>query len=374
MSSEPALSIRSLSIRGFRNLARVDLEPSPQFNVLSGDNGQGKTNLLEAVYVLATSRSFRTAKPGDLVAFGRETATVRARVDEDGVEREQSVGLAHGKRLVRTDGKTPPSLAAYATRTPVVVFHPGALSLSMGSGADRRRLLDRMALYAGAAAGDAVQSYVHAKRARQRVLETRGDRSPDLDGWEELMVLHGRAVTAARRDAAATLGTDAEAAFARIGTPDLALRVRYQAGAPVDSESFRTELARNRARDRARKSPSVGPHRDDLVLELGGVPARGTASQGQHRAIVLALQLAEIAMIRRLRGSRPLLLLDDVSSELDRMRTAALFASLRDECSQVLLTTTRPELIETGYLSASADRRDFLVEGGAITPLPGRRA
>ncbi len=366
MSADLALSIRMLGIRSFRNLARVDIEPSPFFNVLSGDNGQGKTNLLEAVYVLATSRSFRTAKPAELVTFGSEVATVRATVDEGGISREQSVGLGPAQRAVRIDGKRPPTLAAYATQTPAVVFHPGALSLSTGSGAERRRLLDRIALYAGAASGEAVQSYSHAQRARQRVLETRGDRSPDLDGWEELMARHGKEVGDARERAAASLGPEAEVAFTRIGAQGVDLRIRYERGAPADKATFREELGRSRVRDRARRSPAVGPHRDDLALVLSGRPARGTASQGQHRAIVLALQLAEIEVVRRLRGMRPILLLDDVSSELDRERTAALFAALREEQSQVLLTTTRPDLIETGFLAAATERRDFRVAAGQI--------
>ncbi len=129
---------------------------------------------------------------------------------------------------------------------------------------------------------------------------------------------------------------------------------------------FRTELAKNRRRDRARRSATSGPHRDDLSISLGGRSARGMASQGQHRAIVLSLNLAEIEVIGEARGVRPMLLLDDVSSELDRARTLSLFASLGREQSQVLLTTTRPELIDTGKLG-TGDRRDFCVIGGHIT-------
>src|ERR1700722_10791069 len=141
------LAVEALSVRAFRNLSSVDVELGPRFNVLSGDNGQGKTNLLEAVYLLATSRSFRTAKLGELVESGGETASIRARVREGAEEREQSVGVRAGLRAVRIDGKRPPGLAAYAVRTPTVVFHPGIVSLSTGSGADRRKLLDRVALY-----------------------------------------------------------------------------------------------------------------------------------------------------------------------------------------------------------------------------------
>ncbi|MGH7434551.1 MAG: DNA replication/repair protein RecF [Polyangiaceae bacterium] len=366
MPAEPSLCIQMLAVRSFRNLSRVDIEPSAGFNVISGDNGQGKTSLLEAVYVLATSKSFRTSRPLEIVQFGAVDATVRATVLEGGLPREQSVGLGKGMRAVRVDGKRPATLASYATRTPAVVFHPGALTLSSGGGTDRRKLLDRVALYADASPG-APAAYAQAQRSRQRVLETRGEKSPDLDGWEELMVQHGLALSSARDVATGLIAPEAEAAFVRIGSPGGALRVSYVRSAPVEPAAFRDELARNRARDRARRSPSVGPHRDDLLLELGGHGARISASQGQHRAIVLALHLAEIEVVCRLRGSRPILLLDDVSSELDRQRTAALFAALRAQQGQVLLTTTRPDLIEPGAFSASAERRDYVVNGGQIT-------
>src|ERR1700691_3675457 len=123
------LAIESLTTRGFRNLGSAEVQFGSRFNVVHGDNGQGKTNLLEAVYVVATSRSFRTSKMADLIGAGGDTASLRARVHEDGEAREQSVGLRAGTRAVRIDGKRPPTLGAYAVRTPVVVFHPGMVSL-----------------------------------------------------------------------------------------------------------------------------------------------------------------------------------------------------------------------------------------------------
>ncbi len=360
------LAIESLSVRAFRNLSSVDLELGQRFNVLSGDNGQGKTNLLEAVYVLATSRSFRTAKLGELVESGGETASVRGRLREGTTEREQSVGIRTGMRAVRVDGRRPTTLAEYAVRTPIVAFHPGVLALSAGSGADRRKLLDRVALYLRPGSLAEAGGYLRAVRARQRVLETRGPTAADLDDWEALIARHGVVVSAARGEAARRLGPAAERAFSTIGPSGLALRVSYAPNAPPDPEAFRVLLGRNRARDRARGSATSGPHRDELVLELGGRPMRGMASQGQHRAAVLALQLAEIDVIGEARGVRPLLLLDDVSSELDRARTAALFAALSSQRGQVFLTTTRPELIETGGLSGVDERLDFRVVSGQV--------
>jgi DNA replication and repair protein RecF len=223
-----------------------------------------------------------------------------------------------------------------------------------------------VALYESPASLVEGESYQRAMRARQRVLEVRGEGARDLENWEELVVRHGLALTEARAQAAAQLLPKAVAAFVRIGPPGLLLTGRYARSAPLEADDYRRELEHNRTRDRARGSASVGPHRDDLALELGGQTVRGIASQGQHRTIVLALELAEIEVISSRRDVRPILLLDDVSSELDAGRTAALFASLRDERGQVLLTTTRPELIETGVLSGMEDRRDFVVVGGQI--------
>jgi DNA replication and repair protein RecF len=362
------LAIESLSVRGFRNLSSVDLELGPRFNVLSGDNGQGKTNLLEAVYVLATSRSFRTTRLGELVESGCETASVRGRLRQGSTEREQSVGIRTGMRAVRVDGKRPSTLAEYAVRTPIVAFHPGVVALSAGSGGDRRKLLDRVALYLRPGSLVDAGGYLRALRARQRVLESRGPGAADLDDWEALIVRHGAALSAARAEAAGRLGPSAEGAFSSIGPNGLLLGVSYAPNTPPEPEEFRALLARNRARDRARGAATSGPHRDELELLLGGRPMRGMASQGQHRAVVLALELAEIDVIGQARGVRPLLLLDDVSSELDRTRTAALFAALASQRGQVLLTTTRPELIETGALSGVDERRDFRVVAGSLRP------
>jgi DNA replication and repair protein RecF len=362
------LAVEALSVRNFRNLARVDLELGPRLNVVYGENGQGKTNLLESMYVLGTSRSFRTARQAEQIAIGSSLASVRGRVREGGQLREQAIGLQERGRSVRVDDKRPATLSAYAVWTPMVVFHPGAISLSSGSGVERRRLLDRAALYMLPSSQGEREGYARASRARQRVLETRGERATDLDSWEHLMIQHGLALSAARKLAAEALSGPVENAFATIAGASPLLQVRYERGAPEEPEAFRAELARNRSRDRARRSATVGPHRDDLALELDRVPVRGMASQGQHRAVVIALELAEIEVIERARGVRPVLLLDDVSSELDQTRTRALFAALRREDGQVLLTTTRRELIDTEGLGADDERRDFRAVGGQILP------
>jgi DNA replication and repair protein RecF len=361
-----ALAVEWLKVRGFRNIRDADVELSPGLNVFRGDNGQGKTNLLEALYVLATSRSFRTARLQEAIELGAELASVRAQVREEGHVREQSVGLRGSRRLANVDGKRASNLAAYATTTPVVAFHPGVVSLSAGTSSERRKLLDRVALYRSPGSLANVADYGRAARARQRLLEAGGEAARGLDEWEEVMVGRGLAVRSARSEAAAELGAAAEEAHAGIGPIELRLRAEYAPGAPGEAEAFRSALAAGRRRDRARGSAGVGPHRDDLSLRFGETPLRGIASQGQHRAVVLALALAEMTVIGRGRGVQPILLLDDVSSELDRERTAALLDELTRHDGQVLLTTTRPELIQGTGAWGVESRRDFVVVRGQI--------
>ncbi len=361
-------------MRGFRNLAEVDLAPSPRFNVVAGDNGQGKTNLLEAIYVAATSKSFRTSKAAELVAHDAEVASVRLSLAEGDVgahdvaaEREQTLGIRGGTRHAKIDGKRPPSLAAYAVTSPVVIFHPGEVALSTGGSSERRRLLDRVGLYMEPSSIAVLESYARALRERQRALETRGVQARDLEQWEELIARHGLAVRATRARAAEALAPATVTSFARIAAPGLVLQASHRTNVPEDEATYRRALAEARAIDLRRGSASIGPHKDDLTLTIDDHPARGVASQGQHRAVVLALKAAEIEVVARARGVRPILLLDDVSSELDRDRTASLFDFLHEQRGQVFLTTTRPELIDTRRLSEPGDRADFFVQAGRVT-------
>jgi len=303
------------------------------------------------------------------VQHGRDVASVRAVISEDGARREQVLGLKDGARLVKIDGKRPPKLSAYAVRSPAVVFHPGEIALSMGSGSERRKLLDRVGLYASPGSTEDLERYTRALRERQRALEARGPSARDAPEWEDLMVRHGLGVRGARAEASRRLSAGTRNAFERIAAPGLALEVGYAPGCPGEPQAFRDDLAKSRVADARRGSASVGPHRDDLALRLDGHAVRGFASQGQHRTLVLALKSAEVEVVAEATGLRPLLILDDVSSELDRTRTAALFDHLQAHEGQVFLTTTRPELIEMAG-PARASRRDFSVREGVVAEEP----
>lgn len=362
------LLVTRLSLRDFRNIQSLSIEPATRFNVIAGDNGQGKTSLLEALYCVATSRSFRTEKLKELRRDGGEFARVDVELTEGGQARRQRVTVSDAGRAVFCDEQRAERLADYAVRTPMVVFHPGDLDLTMGGATRRRDLLDRVGLFSDPAAADDRSRYRRALRERQKILELRGERAAELDAYEQLVARHGARLSQIRERASIALAREAEPGFRRLVASELAFAMRYRPGGELDEERFRQQLAARRANDRRRHAATFGPHKDDLELFIDGRPARKHASQGQHRILTLALKLAELAAIREARAAHPILLLDDVSSELDPTRIGAVYEFLSSSPSQVFVTSTRPELFQTPGASAS-DRRDYVLFGGALRAL-----
>lgn len=358
------LILQHLAVRDVRNLRAVDVQPAPATNIVCGDNGQGKTSLLEAIYFLATTRSFRTARPREMICHQAPGCSVRGQMVDDSGTREQFVAITGSQRVVKLDGQRPVSLASYAVRTPVVVFHPGELSLTMGPAAGRRTLLDRVALYVSPSSHEHHGAYVQAMRARQRLLLGGSDRG--LSAYEHLMAEHGAELTKARREAAERLMQATQQAFEHLAPPELQLRMRYEPSGTDQPDQARQRLHDDRDTDRRRASASFGPHRDELVLLLGGRRARVVASQGQHRLLTLALKIAEMVCVQASSQVHPLLLLDDVSSELDAGRTSALFQLLGQRGHQVFITTTRRELLG-GLESRGGPARVFEVRDGRVT-------
>ena len=358
-----SLTFQRLRIQAFRNIEALEFEPSPRLNVIAGDNGQGKTSLLEALYWVATSKSFRTERARELVQVGAESTAVVARVQDDGLRREQRAVIASGSVAFSLDGKRASGRGAYATRTPVVVFHPGDLALASGPASVRRTLLDRIALYREPTSADHRQRYLRALRSRQKTLEERGPRAGELSAFEELMAAEGSRLSRARRAAAGELLSALEPAFRAVAPQELLLGTRYVAGGSEDEAEFRKQLEERRLADLRRRAATFGPQRDEVEIALDGRAARNHASQGQQRILALALKIAELSCVRAARGAHPVLLLDDVSSELDPGRTGAVYELLSSEPSQVFVTTTRPELFVT---SDAAERLDLVMRKGRL--------
>ena len=360
----PALRLERLSVDDFRNLAHVELAPHPRFTVLSGDNGQGTSNLLEAVCLVGWQRSFRGARAGEMIRHGAATARVEARLwAPPDPAHEARIDLRPGGRSVRLDGKRPPSPEAYFGTVQMVLFHPGELALVQGGPAERRALLDRVLYQTSVAYPSIHRDFRVALKSRNRLLRE-GARADAIRSFDRPLADAAVRIVAARAALVEELAPCVRTAFAEITGGALTLDVTYRPRtAASTSDELLEALERTFSRDQARGQTSAGPQGDDIDLSLDGHPARAFASQGQQRAIVLAIKCAEVDVVQGRSGHVPLLLLDDVSSELDATRSEYLFDRLRRGGGQVILTTTRAAILPVGE-----DTLTLRVEGGVIGP------
>jgi DNA replication and repair protein RecF len=367
------LRILQLSIRDFRNLAAVDLAPSPRATILLGENGQGKTNLLEAIYLLATLKPLRAARLVELVRFGQEGALVAADFDGPGGVRRAAVQVQAGGRTAFLDGKPQDRLDAYFEGLAAVCFAPDDLLLVKAGPEGRRRFLDRAAFNRWPAVLGEARDFVRALRARNAALRT-GPAEVEAS-FRGPLVRAGARLLVRRRALVEELAPRLATAFGEISGPGApAALLAYRPAAGVKLEGDEAELALRLAaaledrlpRDREKGYTSAGPHMDDLVLSLDGRGAKLYGSQGQQRALVLALKIAEIENLRTALGRPPLLLLDDVSSELDPAKNRYLLGYLAALPAQVFLTSTDRRLLEP---AAGPESAFFRVENGVVNPL-----
>ena len=358
--------LQQLSLRNYRNLRDVDFSPGPRFNVLHGDNGQGKSNLLEAIDYVGRLRSFRGARNEELIyrdGPGAPQADLTAVFTQQPLPRTHRIRLRRvGGRLVSIDGKRPRSRAAYHVLQQLVLFHPGDMQLSAGGPEQRRAFLDHMLTQFDATYGAALTAYERALRSRNRLLKAeRADRRAIL-AYDHLLATEGAVVGRARARLIADLAPRVVTLFEEITGTTLGLQLSYQPRVDPEVSAIERALAHSLPKDLARGFTADGPHGDDLHIELAQAPARRYASQGQHRALVLALKIAELQDLAERVGSVPILLLDDVSSELDRSRNRLLFELLGRLGGQVFLTTTHPE-----FILLHEHRHDFAIRAGVVT-------
>lgn len=354
--------LESLSLSGFRNLFVCTLTPGARFNVLFGDNGAGKSSLLEAIGYLAALSSFRDAKKEDIIALDSAQASILARVSAAPLARSYRVVLDRNTgRRVSVDQKRPTSLGSYFASFPLVLFHPGDVELMVGAPEPRRRFLDRVLEQLDAGFARSVDDYGKALRSRNRLLKSERPERRSISAYDPILAELGARIGAARMALTRELKPSVEAHFAEITEHALPLEVSYAARHEPTPEALRRELEASYEKDLARGFTGVGPHGDDLRVGVAKTLAKHHASQGQHRAIVLALKVAELSVLAERTGRVPLLLLDDVSSELDRSRNRRFFKLLSRLGSQVFLTTTHRE-----FILLDEERCDFQVDAGRI--------
>lgn len=343
--------------------------PGPRATVISGDNGQGKTNVVEAVYYLLAFRSFRTTTAADLWGWGQPGAKLEADVEGGGLQRQLQAELGPERRAFKLDGKAVRRDSAALSPFGMVLFVPEDLLLAKAPPAARRRFLD-LALF-GQDRGYYREAATYAKLLKSRnVALKRGGNPTLLDSYDQQLGDAGARLVTRRRRVCGRLLPLFQVLFTQIHA-DLDATLCYRGHPSLDGVNAEGDLARaleaglheRRDLDLRRGFTGFGPHADDLELSLKGHLAKDHGSQGQLRSLVLALKLAELALLTETLGEAPLLLLDDVASELDGQRRRRLFETIAALDGQTLITVTDPE-----FLPQLPSRTDVRVEAGQVMP------
>ncbi len=358
-----------LIAKDYRNFTQLDLEVPSAGLVIIGENGHGKTNLLEAVAYLALLRSFRGARDADVVRFGAPAFHVRAELTPPSAHHVVSVGFERSTRRKRAtlDGVEQPRLTSALGAVPSVQFSPADVALVAGGPSERRHYLDVMLALSSRAYLQALQLYRGALLRRNAALRTAqrdGARGAEHDArvsvWEPAMAAHGGVVAATRHAFVRDHSERFTQLSAAIGERR-PVSMKYSAtggesadeqltSADAQADAYRRAYAQQRAQELRRGVTMVGPHRDDLQLLLGGRDLRTFGSAGQQRSAAIALRLLELTTLRDAVGYPPLLLLDDPFAELDLGRAGRVLALLEDAgASQVLLAVPRVDDIPAAF-------------------------
>jgi DNA replication and repair protein RecF len=363
--------VESVSVLGVRNLAPGTIELGPAINLVRGPNGAGKTNVLEAVYLALAGRSCRTRDDRETITFGESLARAEARVRDRDRTREFlcSVSRSDGRRHL-VDGASA-SAESPQLRPALAVFMPDRLALVKGAPSLRRAHLDGFCEALWPARAEIRRRYSRALAQRNALLgriRAGVAGSGSLDAWDSELAAAGVELIALRAAAAARLAPPFKHALSALGLEgDAELRYRPRSDA-ASAEQLSEELAERREGDIARGYTGWGPHHDELGLEAGGRSIRRYASQGQQRLALLALLFAERRVLLDDDRPAPLMLLDDVTSELDAERRGLLVDHLTEGGGQALITAT-----EADHLPASCERHEIVVrDGRALAPTAGR--
>lgn len=361
------MRVTSLRLVNFRNYPSLSLRPDAGLCVLTGENAAGKTNVLEALFLCSLGRSHRTVRDGEMVRSGEAFASVAVDVDTRGGPRRIECKLFPGERKrLSVDGTALTRSGELLGCLNVVMFAPEDLSLVKDGPGERRRFLDMAISQLRPSYYYTLQQYNNALKQRNVLLkDPEGLDYDTLACWDEQLSILGASIILARAELVERLGMIAAEQHETLSDGAEALNVSYEPDVEPESsgdlvKTLRLALADSTEKDAFRGSTSVGPHRDDVKLSVNRSDVRVYGSQGQQRTTVLSLKLAQLEILRAEKGDAPVLLLDDVFSELDRNRQRMLLIAAQD-CQTFLTCTHLEEVTAAGVEQMQvyqvADRR-----------------
>lgn len=355
------MGLISLAVRDFRNIATAELAFSPQLNLITGNNGAGKTSLLEAVYFLGRAQSFRTTHPASLIREGADHLLVRGQI-QDHHGQPVPVGIQRDRATVqvRLAGRPVRQLAELVGRFPFQLLNPDSHRLLEGGPRHRRRFLDWGVFHVEQAFFPAWQRYSRALRQRNASLRARASPA-EIRLWDAELTAAGELLDRQRRDYLDGLLPVLDEHVRSL--VDIAgLRWDYRPGWPR-KQTYAEALAEGLEGDRRQGFTRLGPHRADLLPLLDGVPAQERVSRGQQKQLVAALMLAQARLYQRLKSQPCLFLIDDLASELDAGHRERVLHCLRSMHGQVFMTAIDEAAIDTAGWSS---QRRFHVEHGRV--------
>jgi DNA replication and repair protein RecF len=362
------VQLRSLTVQHFRNLAQQIVSLGEGLNVLVGENGQGKTNLVEAIHFLSTLRSFRTTSARDLLAHGQERGLVQGEVDSEGVSTRLKVILDRKGRYLWIGERSVRGIQEYLEILKVISFAPDDLNMIKGLPLLRRRFLDRAAFQFEAGYLRSLRDFSLALRSRNRLLKSNQVDVSQIESFSGTLSRCGSALTSQRAKLLKRLEATVHKSFGWMDAGQVGIELRFKpgwaAGDQMNPQLLAEELAKSLPQDQRFQTTRIGPQRDDFEILIDDRPARRFASQGQQRALTIALLLSLLEQITVEIGQRPILLLDDISSELDAAHRQRLFERIRQQGGQVLVTTTDQGLLD---LLAGSSMQVWRVEAGRVS-------
>ena len=334
------MKIKQLKLKNYRNYDLLELDFDPSTNILYGDNAQGKTNILESIYMCGTTKSHRGTKDRDMIRFGQEEAHIEAVIDKKGVPFEIDIHLKNNSPKGVAINKMPIRRAIELFWiVNIVFFSPEDLNIIKNGPSERRKFIDLELSQLDKVYLSDLTNYNRIVNQRNKLLKDvydRKDLMETLDIWDLQLVNYGKKIIDRRNQFIVELNEIVGKVHEQLTGGKEHLQIYYEPS--VSSMDFETNLIKNREKDIRMKSTSVGPHRDDICFMADGLDIRKFGSQGQQRTAALSLKLSEIEIVKKVINDTPILLLDDVLSELDKHRQNYLLDSISD--IQTLITCT----------------------------------
>lgn len=356
--------IKSLELADYRNYESLELQFDKRTNILYGDNAQGKTNILEAIYVAATTKSHKGSKDKEIVNFEKEEAHIRTYIEKENVETRVDMHLRKSKsKGIAVDGKKLKKAADLLGLCNVVFFSPEDLGIIKNGPAERRRFIDMELCQLDSIYLYNLNNYSKIVNQRNKLLKDmfmNPDLKETLNIWDMQLVSYGSKIIERRRIFVEQLNEIIYDIHKKLSGDKEELRIVYEPN--VEIEDFEKSMRDRRDRDIKAKMTTVGPHRDDFSIMVGQVDIRRFGSQGQQRTAALSLKLSEIELVKKITKDSPVLLLDDVLSELDSNRQNYLLNSIGD--IQTIITCTGLEEFVNNRFEIN---RVFQVTEGTVT-------